>query len=58
MNKTKSYLIITAVLVFALFGFASHAKEGEKTLYQRLGGYDAIAAVVDDFAGRLINDPS
>ncbi len=25
----------------------------EKTLYQRLGGYDAIAAVSDDFIGRL-----
>ena len=24
-----------------------------KTLYARLGGYDAIAAVVDDFVGRL-----
>jgi len=26
-------------------------------LYQRLGGYDAIAAVVDDFIPRLANDP-
>jgi hemoglobin len=25
----------------------------EKTLYQRLGGYDAIAAVSDEFIGRL-----
>ena len=28
----------------------------EKTLYERLGGYNAIAAVVDDFVGRLISD--
>ncbi len=28
----------------------------EKSLYERLGGYDAIAAVVDDFAGRMIAD--
>ena len=28
-----------------------------KTLYQRLGGYDAIAAVTEDFLGRLANDP-
>ena len=28
----------------------------EKSLYQRLGGYDAIAAVVDDFIGRLVAD--
>lgn len=26
------------------------------SLYQRLGGYDAIAAVTDDFLGRLIAD--
>ena len=27
-----------------------------KSLYDRLGGYDAIAAVVDDFIGRLVAD--
>lgn len=27
-----------------------------KSLYARLGGYDAIAAVVDDFVGRLVAD--
>lgn len=26
-------------------------------LYKRLGGYDALAAVVDDFLPRLLNDP-
>lgn len=29
---------------------------GERSLYQRLGGYDAIAAVTDDFLGRLVSD--
>lgn len=28
----------------------------EKSLYERLGGYNAIAAVVDDFTGRLVSD--
>jgi hemoglobin len=28
-----------------------------QTLYQRLGGYDGIAAVTDDFIGRLVLDP-
>jgi len=28
----------------------------EKSLYQRVGGYDALAAVVDDFIGRLVAD--
>jgi hemoglobin len=30
----------------------------EQTLYKRLGGYDAIAAVTDDFVGRLATDKS
>lgn len=29
-----------------------------ETLYKRLGGYDALAAVTDDFLGRLLKDPS
>jgi len=28
----------------------------KKTLYERLGGYDAIVAVTDDFVGRLVAD--
>jgi hemoglobin len=31
--------------------------EQTRTLYQRLGGYDAIAAVADDLLPRLRNDP-
>jgi hemoglobin len=27
------------------------------SLYKRLGGYDALAAVTDDFIGRLVSDP-
>ncbi len=30
----------------------------EKSLYERLGGYDAIAAVTDDFVARLFSDSS
>lgn len=48
------------VLVFVFFGAAAafsqpttSATLKQKTLYQRLGGYDAIAAVSDDFIGRL-----
>ncbi len=29
----------------------------QKSLYQRVGGYDALAAVTDDFIGRLVGDP-
>lgn len=31
--------------------------EKQKTLYERLGGYDAIAAVANDLLTRLRNDP-
>ncbi len=31
--------------------------EEQKTLYQRLGGYDAIGAVANDLLPRLRNDP-
>ncbi len=33
------------------------AQQAQDTLYKRLGGYDAIAAVVDDFIGRMATDP-
>jgi len=36
--------------------FAGPAGAQEKSLYQRLGGYDAIAAVTDEFIGRLASD--
>jgi len=32
------------------------AQAQEKSLYRRVGGYDALAAVVDDFVGRLVTD--
>ena len=35
--------------------FAQYAQK--KTLYERLGGYDAIAKIVDDFLPRLSKDP-
>jgi hemoglobin len=37
---------------------SSAAESQQRTLYQRLGGYDAIAAVVDDFIPRLATDSS
>jgi hemoglobin len=46
-------------LVFSLLltiGIAMPGRAQEKTLYQRVGGYDALAAVVDDFITRLVTD--
>jgi len=35
---------------------ASGAAAQEKSLYQRLGGYDAIAGLFDEFVGRLVQE--
>ena len=36
---------------------AQSAPAKTESLYKRLGGYDALAAVTDDFLGRLAADP-
>ena len=46
-----------AALVLALVVAAPTFAQQAPTLYKRLGGYDAIAAVSDDFLGRLSTDP-
>ena len=58
---------LTPFLYFTLAAFAAVAPfyaappqafaQQQQTLYQRLGGYDALAAVTDDFIGRLASDP-
>ena len=44
-------LVASALVILPLA--AGSAAAQEKSLYQRLGGYDAIAAIMDDFGGRL-----
>ena len=46
---------VCLVLCFALAS-AGIAAAHEQPLYKRVGGYDAIAAVTDDFLGRLATD--
>ncbi len=46
--------ITVALIALPLLGATASAQE--KSLYQRLGGYDAIAAVTDEFIGRLASD--
>ena len=51
--------ILCVVLVLACFGtVAAQDKPAAKSLYHRMGGYDVIAAVVDDFLGLLRDDPA
>jgi len=49
-------IIAVAACVLA-FTFAVPAQAQQPTLYKRLGGYDAMVAVSDDFLGRLSVDP-
>ena len=49
------------VLLFSIAGCATTTTAAQdkpqQSLYQRLGGYDAIAAVTDDFIVRLTTEP-
>jgi hemoglobin len=56
MQKQKNLLrIILLTAVFSLMLSTSGAAQ-DKSLYDRLGGYDGISKVVDDFIGRLVGD--
>ena len=56
--KRALFALLACGLMMQLSTASSNAQDKkEKTLYQRLGGYDAIAAVVDDFIPRLATDP-
>jgi hemoglobin len=52
--KLKS-AVIAAVVALAVS--APVAAQSTASLYKRLGGYDALAAVTDDFLSRLASDP-
>ena len=55
-NFLMSFLIATFVFL-SLAGGARHATaQSGDSLYKRLGGYDALAAVTDDFIIRLATD--
>ena len=47
-----SFLFVAVILLSASLTVNAQ----QKSLYQRLGGYDALAAVTDDFIGRLASD--
>jgi len=52
----KLRIAITSFFL-ALAVAAPAAAQQAPSLYKRLGGYDALAAVTDDFLGRLSGDP-
>ena len=55
-NNLTAGLVMTMLVGMAMFSVPSTTQAEEKTLYQRLGGYDAISAVVNEFADRLFSD--
>lgn len=61
MSAIPVALGVIAVGVITLGAFLSRPALGEAvtetSLYDRLGGYEAVSAVVDDFAGKLFEDP-
>ena len=57
-ERKNSLPSVVVAAIFALGVFTTGISVAqEKTLYERLGGYDAVSAVVDDFAGKLFIDP-
>lgn len=52
----KLLLVLSLGLLFAGSSMAQSTDPKDRSLYQRLGGYDALAAVTDDFIGRLAGD--
>jgi len=61
IRRCAPYLHFAAVLVAActaaLAAPPAATPAPQPSLYQRLGGYDAVAAVCDDFIPRLVTDP-
>ncbi len=53
----KKHLSLALVVWLALAAVSAPAQMAKpETLYKRLGGYDALAAVTDDFLNRLATD--
>lgn len=55
MKIKKSIHVLSLILTLILTS-GSGAAAQEKSLYDRLGGYDGIAKVVDEFILRLVTD--
>ena len=56
-NITRTKIISLACIAIVAVVSVATAWAQQPSLYKRLGGYDALAAVTDDFIGRLASDP-
>lgn len=57
MNRKAALFGMVVLGAFLSASTLSQAAPKETPLYDRLGGYAGISAVVDDFAGKLFTDP-
>ncbi len=55
--KKQHVVTVTACFIMIVLSAGFVLAQAADSLYKRLGGYDAIAAVTDDFIGRLATDP-
>jgi hemoglobin len=53
-QRATVFAVVLSLLLMVAASTPGRAQE--RSLYQRIGGYEALAAVVDDFVGRLITD--
>lgn len=56
-SATLTLLLLALTCAIPVHAAPPQSSSAQPTLYKRLGGYDAIAAVTDDFIGRLGADP-
>lgn len=49
-------VLLSGLLLAGMLSAPAYAQMKEKSLYERLGGYDAISAVVNELAVRLVTD--
>jgi len=57
LNNSRFQRTMISALIFSLLLTVTvRVRAQEKSLYERIGGYNALAAVVDDFIGRLVSD--
>ncbi len=59
-NKITSLslaVLMSFAMVVPVWAASPQPADQQASLYKRLGGYDALAAVTDDFLGRMATDP-
>ena len=55
-TKVNKGVLGAGLVLLMIFGGCASVGETNKSLYQRLGGKEAIVAVVDDFVGNIAAD--